>query len=167
MRTISEFVTLFWVVLAGSAVGFFFDVYRSFRRWNKWGYILTFLGDVFFSLGALVLLIYFFNKANELAFRFYMLWGSLLGLLIYLRLLSFVVMRILFKFYKFMHSVLKGLEYLLNLPHRALILVMRPPYAILRWAGLLLYRLSEVLLSSSIYRARDGLIKGWGKFFPP
>ena len=125
------------------------------------------MGDVFFSLGALVLLIYFFDKANELAFRFYMLWGSVLGLLIYLRLLSLAVMRILFKFYKLVHFVLKGIEYLLNLPYRGLILVMRPPYAILRWAGLLFYRLSEVLLSSSFCRARDGIMKGWKRLFPP
>ncbi|MFZ3100926.1 MAG: spore cortex biosynthesis protein YabQ [Desulfitobacteriaceae bacterium] len=166
-RTISEFVTLFWIVLAGSTVGFFFDVYRSFRRWNKWGSRRTFVGDIFFSLAALVLLFCFFDKANVLAFRFYMLWGSLLGLFIYLRFISIIVLEILFKFYELIHSVIEGLFYLLRLPYRGLILLMHPLYVILRWAGLLLYRMSEGLLSPQLCRVKEGVIKGLKRFFPP
>ncbi|MHB8126030.1 MAG: spore cortex biosynthesis protein YabQ [Desulfitobacteriaceae bacterium] len=158
---------LFWIVMAGSAVGFIFDVYRSFRRWNKWGSLMTFIGDIFFSLVTLILLFYFFNKANELAFRFYMLWGSLLGLFIYLRFISVVVLRVLFKFYKLVHSVMEGLVLLLRLPYRGLILGMRPFYAILRWAGLLLYRMSEVLFSPPLCRARSGIRKGLKRLFSP
>ncbi len=154
-------------MLAGSVVGFFFDVYRSFRHWNKWSSSMTFIGDIFFSLLALVLLFYFFVKANDLAFRFYMLWGSLLGLFIYMRLISFIVLRILFKFYQFVHSVMEGVLLLLRIPYRGLILGMRPLYAILRWAGLLLYRIIEVLLSPLLCRAKNAVIKGWERLFPP
>ena len=154
-------------MLAGSAVGFFFDVYRSFRRWNKWGSLMTFVGDICFSLAALVLLFCFFDKANELSFRFYMLWGSLLGLFIYLHFISIFVQEILFKFFKLIHSVIFGLVYLLRLPYRGLILLMRPLYAILRWAGLLLYRMSEGLLSPLLYLAKDGIIKGLRRILPP
>lgn len=166
-RTISEFVTLFWILLAGSAVGFFFDIYRSFRRWNKWGSLMTFIGDISFSLAALVLLFYFFHKANDLAFRFYMLWGSLLGLFIYLRSMSFVVLKILFRLYKLINLLIEKLLYLLRLPYQGFSLLMRPLYAILRWVGLLLYRMSEVLLSPPLCRAKDALLKGLKRLFPP
>ena len=128
---------------------------------------MTFVGDIFFSLAALVLLFYFFDKANELAFRFYMLWGSLLGLFIYLRFISIIVLEILFKFYKLIHLAIEGLVYLVRLPYRGLTLLMRPLYASLRWVGLLLYRMSEGLLSPPLCRVKDGIIKGLKRLFPP
>ena len=154
-------------MLAGSAVGFFFDIYRSFRSWNKPGSLMTFVGDIFFSLGALILLLYFFNKANDLAFRFYMLWGSLLGLFIYLRLLSSIILKILFKFHKLLRLLARGLISIFRIPCRGLILAIHPFYAVLRWLGLLQYRIGEALLGPPLLRVKKKVIKIYKRLFPP
>jgi spore cortex biosynthesis protein YabQ len=154
-------------MLAGISVGFFFDIYRSFRSWNKLGSLMTFIGDIFFSLGALILLMHFFIKANALAFRFYMLWGSLLGLFIYSRLLSSFIMKIFFKFHELFHLLARGLISIFRIPCRGLILTMNPFYAILRWLGLLLYRIGEALLGPQLYRVKKNVIEIYKRFFPP
>jgi spore cortex biosynthesis protein YabQ len=154
-------------MLAGSAVGLFFDIYRSFRSWNKLGPAMTFIGDIFFSLGAFILLLYFFNKANALAFRFYMLWGSLLGLFIYLRLLSSFTLKILFQFYNLLRLLTRSLIRTFLIPYRGLTLVMYPFYAILRWLGLLLYRIAEALLSPPLCRVKNKMNEIYNRLFPP
>lgn len=127
---------------------------------------MTFIGDIFFSLGALILLLYFLNKANDLAFRFYILWGSLLGLFIYLRLLSPVILKILFKLHKLLRLLAKGLINILRIPWRGLILVVHPFYEVLRWAGLLLYRMGEALIIPPLIRANKNIIKILKRIFP-
>jgi Spore cortex protein YabQ (Spore_YabQ). len=154
-------------MLAGSAVGIFFDIYRSLHSWNKPGSLMTFIGDIFFSLGALILLLYFFNKANDLAFRFYMLWGSLLGLFLYLRLLSSFTLKILFKVHKLLHLLTRGLISLFRIPYRGLILAMHPFYAVLRWLGLLLYRIGEALLGPPLCQVKKNIIEIYKRLFPP
>jgi spore cortex biosynthesis protein YabQ len=153
-------------MLAGSAVGFLFDIYRSFRRGHKIGFLITFIGDIFFSLGALILLIYFLNKANALAFRFYVLWGSLLGLFIYLRLLSSFTLRILFWFHRLLRLLIKCLLFILYIPYRGLLLLTYPFYAFLHWLGLLLFRIGETLLGPSFCRFKNNIIEMYKRFFP-
>jgi spore cortex biosynthesis protein YabQ len=153
-------------MLAGSAVGFLFDIYRSFRSWNKPGFLMTFIGDIFFSLGALILLLYFLIKANDLAFRFYILWGSLLGLFIYLRLLSPIILKILYKLHKLLRLLAKGLFNILRIPWRGLILAMYPFYAVLSWAGLLLYRMGEALIIPLLLQLNKKIIKILKRVFP-
>lgn len=153
-------------MLAGSAVGFLFDIYRSFRSGHKIGFLVTFIGDIFFSLGSLILLIYFFNKANALAFRFYILWGSLLGLFIYLRVLSSFTLRILFWFHKLLRLLMRGLLCIFYIPYRGLILLMYPLYAFLRWLGLLLFRIGEALLGPSFCWLKNNMIEIYKRLFP-
>ena len=166
-RTISEFVTLFWVVIAGATVGLVFDFYRSLRSWQGWKRVSTFLGDILFSLVALFILFRFFARANALAFRFYIIWGSLLGLIIYLRLISPYAVSFFFKLFSFL-SYLAGLTYKgIKIPFRGLGYLMQPPYAVLRWFGLLLYRIVEHILLEPLIR----LINKWRALlkllFPP
>ncbi|MDD2234334.1 MAG: spore cortex biosynthesis protein YabQ [Desulfitobacteriaceae bacterium] len=153
-------------MLAGSAVGFLFDIYRSFRSWNKPSFLMTFIGDIFFSLGALILLWYFLDKANDLALRFYILWGSLLGLFIYLRLLSPLILKILYKIHKLLHLLTRGLIYILRIPCRGLILVMHPFYAVLGWIGLLLYRMGEALILPPLLQLNKKIIIILKRIFP-
>jgi len=166
-RTISEFVTLFWVILAGATVGLVFDLYRSFRRWQGWGGVSTFLGDVLFSLVALFILFRFFERANALAFRFYIIWGSFLGLVIYLRLVSRFVVRFFFGIFKFMTYLAKLIHRGLMIPIRGLALIMRPPYAVLHWLSLLLYRISEYILLEPLMHLKSQCKAWWVRLFPP
>jgi len=160
-------VTFFWVIVAGAAVGLVFDFYRSFRRWQGWGQVLTFIGDVLFSLVALFILFRFFERANALAFRFYIIWGSLLGLVLYLRLLSRFSVRFYFGLYRVL-NYLAGLIYRgIKIPIRGLVLIMRPPYAILKWFSMLLYRIGELFLLELTMPIKKKLKGWWNSLMPP
>ena len=148
-------------------MGLVFDLYRSFRSWQDWGRILTFIGDVFFSLVAMIILFYFFERANALDFRFYIIWGSLMGLGLYLKVLSRLTLRIFFGFYRFI-SFIGGLIHRgIKIPIRGLVLIMRPPYAMLYWFGLLLYRITQVVFLERIMRIKRRLKEWWKGLLPP
>jgi len=160
-------VTFFWVVVAGAAVGLVFDFYRSFRRWQGWGQALTFIGDVLFSIIALYILFRFFERANALALRFYIIWGSLLGLVLYLRLLSRFVLRFYFGLYRVINYLTKLIHRGINIPIRGLVLMMQPPYAILKWFSMLVYRIGELLLVEPITHIQGKLKGWWNRLVPP
>jgi len=160
-------VTFFWVIVAGSAVGLVFDFYRSFRRWQGWGQVLTFIGDVLFSLVALFILFYFFKKANALAFRSYIIWGSMLGLILYLRLLSRFSVRFFFGLYRVMNYLSGLIHRGIKIPIRGLVLIMRPPYAILKWFSMLLYRIGELFLLELITPIKKRVKGCWRRLLPP
>jgi spore cortex biosynthesis protein YabQ len=166
-RAISEFVAFFWVIVAGATVGFVFDFYRSFRRWQVWGQVLTFIGDVLFSLVALFILFRFFERANALAFRFYIIWGSLMGLVLYLRLLSRFSVRFYFGLYRVLNYVTGLIHRGIKIPIRGLVLIMQPPYAILKWFSMLLYRIGGLLFLEPIMHIRKTLIRWWNSLMPP
>ncbi|MHB1405753.1 MAG: spore cortex biosynthesis protein YabQ [Desulfitobacteriaceae bacterium] len=163
----SEFETFFWLAAGGFAIGLCFDVYRSLRRWLRWGPILTFGGDILFSFGALIIFLLFLEKANGLAFRFYIFWVSLLGLFLYLRFLSRFVTHTLLSTLDFILKTLLWLRSLLRFPYRALVLLMKPPYAILRWLSLLFYRMGEVMLVPRTGQIKRGALDWWDRHFPP
>jgi len=149
------------------AVGLVFDFYRSFRRWQGWGQVLTFIGDVLFSLVALYILFRFFERANALAFRFYILWGSLLGLVVYLRLLSRFAVRFYFGLYRVINYLAGLIHRGINIPIRGLVLIMQPPYAILKWFSMLLYRIGELFLVEPIMQIKKRLKGWWNSLMPP
>lgn len=153
--------------MAGATVGLIFDFYRSFRRWQGWGRVLTIIGDIVFSLVALIILFQFFERANALAFRFYIIWGSLLGLILYLRLLSRLSLRILFKLYRVITYLEKLIHRGIKVPIRGLILIMRPPYAVLHWFSLLLYRIGELILVEPIMCIKRRGKMWWNRILPP
>jgi len=153
--------------VAGAAVGLVFDFYRSFRRWQGWGKVLTFIGDVLFSFVALYILFRFFERANALDFRFYIIWGSLLGLIVYLRLLSRFSVRFYFGFYRVINYVSGLIRRGIKIPISGVVLTMRLPYAILRWFSMLLYRIGEVFLLQPIMHIPKSLKGWWNKLMPP
>ena len=148
-------------------MGLVFDFYRSFRSWQGWGQALTFIGDVLFSLVALFILFRFFERANALAFRFYIIWGSLLGLVLYLKVLSRFSVRCFFRFYRIMMYLADLIHKGMKIPIRGLVLIMRPPYAILHWFSLLLYRISELILVEPISRIKRRGKEWWNNLIPP
>lgn len=148
-------------------VGFVFDFYRSFRRWQNWGRVSTFVGDVLFSLVALLILFRFFEKANALAFRFYIIWGSLLGLILYLKMLSRFSIRSFLGLFRMITYITEFICKGIKVPIRGLVLFMRPPYLILRWISLLLFRIGEYILFEMILPMVKKLKVWWNSLLPP
>ncbi|WP_035242938.1 spore cortex biosynthesis protein YabQ [Desulfitobacterium hafniense] len=163
----SDFEALIWVVAAGAAVGFVFDFYRSLRKWLGWGKVMTVVGDLIFSAVALFLLFKFFLKANHLDFRFYIVWGSVLGLFLYTRILSRITLWLFFKCYRFIEACLGLILLVLKFPFKVLAVLMRPPYAVLRWFSLLVFRIAEAFLGKPLTKTRKTMISFWERLFPP
>ena len=148
-------------------MGIVFDFYRSFRRWRNWRGVSTFIGDVFFSLVALLILFRFFQRANALAFRFYIIWGSLLGLVLYLRLISRFVVRSFFELYGFMSYLAELIHSGIKIPMRGIVLIMRPLYAVLQWFSLLFYRMGEYILFGPLMHIKSEWQVWFRRLFPP
>lgn len=128
---------------------------------------MTIVGDLIFSAVALFLLFKFFLKANHLDFRFYIVWGSVLGLFLYTRILSKIALWVFFKCYWLVERFMWVILSILKIPVKVLITLMRPPYAILRWFSLLVFRVAEALLGEPVVRARKKFINFWDRLFPP
>jgi len=158
---------LIWVVAAGAAVGFVFDFYRSLGKWLGWGKITTIVGDLIFSVVALFLLFKFFLRANHLDFRFYIVWGSVLGLFLYTRIFSKIILWLFFKCYRFIEACAWLILQVLKFPFKVLAVLMVPPYAVLRWFSLLIFRIAEAFFGEPIAKTRKKMINLWDRLFPP
>lgn len=148
-------------------VGIVFDFFRTFRRWRGWGPVVTFGGDILFSFIAMLILYRLFARANALAFRFYNIWGSLLGLILYLRFFSRYLVRSYFALYQLITNLVKLLFRGIMIPIRGLVLLMRPPYAILRWFSLLFYRIGEHIVYRPILNLKINAKEWWRQRWPP
>lgn len=153
--------------MAGVIVGFLFDFYRSLRKWLGWGNLATIIGDILFSLASLGLFFRFFLKANALDFRFYMLWGSVLGLFVYFQFLSRIFIWSFFKVFELIETILWLIREGIKIPVKGLILLMRPPYTILRWFSLLIFRILEAFLVDPLEKLKRNILNVWNRFFPP
>ena len=120
--------------------------------------ISTLIGDLFFSIISVFVIFYFAQKANYLELRFYLFGGSLLGLLVYISYISKYVKRLINmilnivsylanRIYSLLRSLFGGAGSLLSY-------LMGFPYAILRWLGLLLFRMGEAIGKEAYSRAK-------------
>lgn len=153
--------------MAGAAVGILFDFYRSLRHWLKWGRISTWAGDLLFSFVALFILFRFFLKANALDFRIYILWGSVLGLFLYLRFLSKLIIKIYLSLFRMISYFFWLLKEGLKIPVRGVFVLMRPPYALLRWFSFLIYRILESFLAQPGKQICSKVLWYWEQLFSP
>jgi hypothetical protein len=55
----------------------------------------------------------------------------------------------------------------IKIPIRGLVLIMRPPYAILKWFSILLYRIGGLFLLELITRIKKRLKGWWNRLMPP
>lgn len=147
-------------------MGFCFDFYRILRWRFRISKILTFIGDLLFSLFSLLILFYFAQKANYLELRFYLFGGILIGLLLYLRLLSnsskklFTIVitltaRLITMIAGIILQVVKGFCKLLAL-------IMSIPYGFLSWFSILIYRIGEALGKNMAGKIRERMDKSPG-----
>ncbi len=163
----TELQALIWVVLAGMLVGLIFDFYRIFRKQMRWGKFLTGMGDFLFSFTALGILIYFFLKANALDLRFYIFWGSLLGLALYLVVLSPWIVRILLRLFYILSWLWGRILQILKIPQKLLHWFMEFPYGLLRWLSMLAYRMGEAIWGLRFKQKVKRVKIWWAGHFPP
>ena len=114
-------------------------------------------------MAALLILYELAQKANYLEWRFYLFVGSLIGLMLYLFFFSRFITKI---FKTIIELFIRSIEFVINLfkcvIHAIidlLALLMSVPYGILRWFGLLLFRMSESLGKDSVTKVRGRIYK--------
>lgn len=167
VRAISDFLALFWILVSGVLVGFAFDWYRTFRRWRRWGPVLTFAGDIFFSVLALAILAVSLQRANFLSFRIYAFVGVLVGLSLYLRVFSHSVTRAALGSYRLLERINRLLIWGVKGGITVLSLLMRPFYGLLCWISMLFYRFGQAVILESAKSGRRRVGSWWELHFPP
>ncbi|WP_034379277.1 MULTISPECIES: spore cortex biosynthesis protein YabQ [unclassified Dehalobacter] len=144
------------IVLSGLLVGICFDFYRMLRWHLGLTKIQTFLGDLLFSIAALGIIFCLAQKANYLEFRFYLFLGSLLGLLLYIVIFSRYVKKIFDVLFRLIRYVSQFIRKLIQAFLRGVYIgiagMMRIPYGILRWLGMLLYRIGEAISRNTLIK---------------
>lgn len=151
------------IVFSGMAVGFCFDFYRILRWQLRLNKILTFIGDLLFSLWALGLIYFFAQKANYLELRFYLFLGSLLGVLLYLAIFSRVINKMLKMLFRGISAMKTWITRVIFLFFRGIYHfiagIMSLPYCVLRRVALLVYRMGEAFSKDSITRVCSSLLR--------
>jgi len=125
--------------------------------------VLTFIGDVLFSLFALFVIFYFAQKANYLELRFYLFAGALLGLIIYLHFFSNTSKKLFKELLKIIictKNLIVGtiIMFFQGVAH-SLILMMRIPYGVLKWFSMLIFRIGEALGKESVTIVKGRMTK--------
>ncbi|KUO60524.1 MAG: hypothetical protein APF84_06620 [Gracilibacter sp. BRH_c7a] len=125
--------------------------------------ISTLIGDLFFSIIALLVLFYFAQTANYLELRFYLFGGSLLGLLLYLRFISrqvkWTINKILSLIAMIFESLFKAIGSIITGVARLLTCLMSFPYGVLRWLALLFFRIVEAMGKDTYSKVRTRIGK--------
>lgn len=151
------------LLLSGVFVGFCFDFYRIIRWHFGINKILTFIGDLLFSLIALLVVFHFAQKANYLELRFYLFGGTLIGLLLYLRLFSPASKRLFKGLLRFLtgfkNLVIGIIATFFKGIIRVLTTLMSIPYGILRWFSILLFRFGEAIGKESVTKVKGKITK--------
>lgn len=146
------------ILSGGASIGLFFDIYRMIRWKFRLNKTLTFLGDICFSLLSALILFSFAQKANYLELRFYLFGGALLGLLLYLRLFSKPVKKLLGGLFQLLSRIKKLIVAALGTLFQSIAsflkALMRLPYGSLEWLALLFYRMIEALGREGIRQVR-------------
>ena len=100
--------------LTGVVIGILFDFFRILRRSFKTSNIITYVEDVLFWILTGVLILYNIWYFNNGEIRIYMFLGIIMGLLIYMRTLSNIIVSLFSK-------ILKMLIRILEIPFKTII----------------------------------------------
>ncbi len=150
-------------IIIGATASFFYDYYRAVRRVFRFKKVGTFLGDIAFWLFTTALVFLMLLRGNWGELRLYVFIGFGLGALIYFRIFSATVNRVmrlkfylLFKLWELLVKLFSLLWTIILFPFRLLILVLTYPLYFLQK----LFRASGRKTRVAIYILFGGKLKG-------
>lgn len=94
-------------ILAGICIGVLFDFFRAQRRVFKTYNFITYIQDILFWILSGIILIIAIMKYNNGEIRVYMISGVILGIIIYLRLISKYIIKVNTSILKFIIKFIK------------------------------------------------------------
>ncbi|NLY67036.1 MAG: spore cortex biosynthesis protein YabQ [Tissierellia bacterium] len=99
-------------IYAGLLIGLIYDLYRVIRYFSRFKKLVTDIGDIFFWLIIALLFFYIMNKSNWAELRGYIFFGTFMGGLIYLKILSKLLYPIMISIFK---SIILTLRWLIRI----------------------------------------------------
>lgn len=119
-------IYFFLCALAGGLiVGFMIDGYRSVRYWSKPKGFMAAISDMLFWILCAIILFIFFLYTNNGDFRYYTIIGMGLGILLYFKLLSRWLLKIIRWLIYYMGKFIRLTWRVLIFPFKAIIYVLR------------------------------------------
>lgn len=100
--------------LTGIIIGIIYDIFRVLRKSFKTSDIITYFEDILFWIITGILILYniwFFNNGE---IRIFMFLGILIGILIYILILSNITKKILFLFFNILKKSINSIKFIFN-----------------------------------------------------
>lgn len=99
-----------YTAIAGIIIGIMFDIYRILRGFNHPNKFITAISDLLFWVLAAIVIFIFFSLTNNGELRYYTFMGIIIGLFLYFKLFSRVIIKtlrfIIYYFIKFFRIII-------------------------------------------------------------
>lgn len=119
-------IYFFLCALAGGLiVGLMIDGYRSVRYWSKPKRLMAAISDMLFWILCAIIIFIFYLYTNNGDFRYYTIIGMGLGILVYFKLLSRWLLKVMRWFIYYMGKAIRLTWSILIFPAKAIIYVVR------------------------------------------
>jgi spore cortex biosynthesis protein YabQ len=112
----SQVKLLIFSLLAGMLTGIFFDVYRLIRGFENPNKILTIIQDLLFWTLTSIVVFIFLMYTNEGYINFYVYVCLIIGVYLYIKLLSRVFIKVQYKLLKFNGKVFRVVRNIILYP---------------------------------------------------
>lgn len=113
-------------IYAGLLIGLIYDLYRVMRYFFKPKKIVAGIEDLLFWLGIAIIFFYIINKSNWGEIRGYIFFGTFIGGIVYLKILSKVLHPLMMKLFKAIIFSFKWIVNIIKVPFIKLRSIVKP-----------------------------------------
>lgn len=113
-------------IYAGLLIGLVYDLYRSMRYFFKPKKIIAGIEDLVFWLALAIAFFYIMNKSNWAELRGYIFFGTFIGAIIYLKILSKLLYPFMIKVFRAIILGVKWITKMIKLPLIKMKKIVRP-----------------------------------------
>lgn len=107
----SQINTLFIFAITGFIIGILFDFFRIQRKVFKTYDIITYIQDIIFWIASGIILTFVILKYTDGEIRIYMIFGIIIGIIVYFSFISKYMIKIFVNIIKFLLRILDFLLY--------------------------------------------------------
>lgn len=121
-----QFYIFITSIYAGLLIGLAYDFYRVIRYYFKHKRIAASIGDLLFWVTVAIIFFYIVNKSNWGELRGYIFFGTLLGGIIYFKVLSKILYTLMMKLFKGIIVTIRGFIKILKMPFLKIKRILAP-----------------------------------------
>ena len=128
---ISQIYLFIMFILNGGIIGILFDIFRILRKSFKTSDFITSIQDILFCVATGIFLIYSIFIFNNGEIRLYVITGLLIGLLLYMLLLSKHIIKISINIIILLKRIFPFIIHIISVPIKIIISILKKPCTIL------------------------------------